>query len=84
MKTLERYVTVVCTSASGEPTLYMATVQVTEEQYQDGDHYDLAKEIAAENGYEAPMIAFDTRDEAAKQLAQVSEFMKQAETSFSA
>lgn len=61
-------VIVLCTNSNGSPEFYTCTPEVTDEQLENGDHYDLAKESAENNGYEAPMIAFDAADEAAKQL----------------
>lgn len=61
-------VVVLCTNSEGSPEFYTCTPEVTAEQLETGDHYDLAKESAEDNGYEGPMIAFDANDEAAKQL----------------
>ena len=52
---------VACHSGCG-PTFFRCTVTCTEEQYSDGHHYDRAKEIAADLGYDAPMVVFDEND----------------------
>lgn len=64
-------VVVLCINSNGAPEFHTCTPEVTPEQYQNGDHYDLAKENAAHNGYDEPMIAFDEKDAAARQLGEV-------------
>lgn len=64
-------VIVLCINANGVPEFHTCTPEVTPEQVANGEHYDLAKENAANNGYEEPMIAFDTKDQAARQLGEV-------------
>ncbi|KVP16902.1 hypothetical protein [Burkholderia ubonensis] len=64
-------VAVLCTNSNGEPEFHTCTPEVTQAQVDDGEHYELAKENAAENGYEGPMIAFNANDVAARQLGEV-------------
>ena len=64
-------VVVLCTNAEGAPEFDTCALQVTQAQYDNGEHYDLAKEYAEDNGYEGPMIAFDANDAAARQLGDV-------------
>ncbi|RQR65310.1 hypothetical protein DIE18_02170 [Burkholderia sp. Bp9125] len=64
-------VAVLCTNSNGSPEFHTCTPAVTQEQLADGEHYALAKENAADNGYDGPMIAFDANDEAARQLGDV-------------
>lgn len=44
------------------PDLYFCKVECSQEQYDDGEHYDIAKSAAKENGYDEPMVAFDEND----------------------
>jgi len=53
---------VIAASGFDGPDLYFCKVECNEEQYENGDHYDCAKEAAAESGYEEPMVAFDEND----------------------
>jgi len=59
---------VLCTNSNGAPEFHTCCPEVTQEQYDNGEHYELAKQNAEFNGYERPMIAFDAKDPAAKQL----------------
>lgn len=72
----ERYeninVVVLCTNSNGVPEFHTCAPAVTEEQYNNGDHYVLAKANAYDNGYEEPMIAFDAKDVAGRQLSDIS------------
>lgn len=49
--------------ANGAPDVTFHTIECSQEQYDNGDHYDMAKDLAEEDGYE-PKIAFDERDPA--------------------
>jgi len=62
------YVIVLATDAAGSPAFHTCMLEVTREQYNAGEHYEMAKENAAFNGYEEPMIAFDRNDEAGRQM----------------
>jgi hypothetical protein len=61
-------VMVLCTGADGSPSFYFCRARLTKEDYDEGKHYDLAKEKAASEGYEDPMMAFDESDNAGRQL----------------
>ena len=64
-----KIVRVLVLGTTGEGSeFYGATVDVTQEQYDEGEHYELAKELAREQSFEEPMMAFDENDVAAKQL----------------
>ena len=64
-------VVVLCRNSQGESEFHTCAPEVTHQQMLDGVHYDLAKENAADNGFEEPMMAFDKTDTAAKQLGEV-------------
>jgi hypothetical protein len=53
---------VACRNASGESDFYFCKVECSEEQYDVGDHYELAEDSAREEGYEGPMVVFDEND----------------------
>lgn len=55
-------VTVVCHDSYGVPTLFCVDVQITEDGYNLGEHYDKAKEAAMEAGYEGPFVCFDSAE----------------------
>ena len=63
-------VIVLCSNSEGAPEFHSCAIDVTQEQYDNGDHYDLAMENAEDNGYE-PHKAFDQNDPAAKQLGDI-------------
>ena len=66
----ERKVWVLATNASGEPEFLSLRPEATDEQVDEGAHYDLAIAQAEDMGYEQPMIAFDETDPAGRLLAQ--------------
>lgn len=45
-------------NADGEPDLYFVIVEATEEQIENGEHYDAANANAYNNGYE-PFLVYD-------------------------
>jgi len=51
-----------CTNASGEPDFTSVTVDVSKEQYENGEHYDLAGKKLLNNGFDEPFVLFDARD----------------------
>ena len=54
---------VACTNAQGDPDLFSCVVECSKEQYDNGDHYDMAKDLARDDDYEGPdMVAFDEND----------------------
>lgn len=50
------------------PTLFDTLICCNQKAYDEGDHYDLAKDRALDAGLEAPMIAFDENDPAGRVL----------------
>ena len=62
---------VACRDSNGSPDLYALRIQCTEDQYENGDHYERAKEAVEENGYEASDIVFDENDHVFKVMFQV-------------
>jgi len=56
-------------NSQGEPEFFSCAPSVSHQEMIDGKHYDLAKECAADQGFEEPMIAFDKTDSAARGLA---------------
>jgi len=55
-------VAVACSNANGESDFFFCIVECTEDDYEAGIHYDVAKEKAEENGYESPFVVFDKND----------------------
>lgn len=53
---------VACHSSSGTPELIPTIVECNVEEYHNGDHYEMAKIYAKEQGYEFPMVVFDECD----------------------
>lgn len=52
---------VACTGGNG-PTFYPVVVECPEYMYEDGDHYELAREAAEDQRYDGPFVVFDDRD----------------------
>ena len=71
-------VIVLCTDANGAPAFHSCSPECTEEDIKNGVHYDKAIENAEFNGYEQPMIAFDSTDPAARQLADLQGWLAEA------
>lgn len=61
---------VLCRNSMGEPEFHTCAVEVTQAQYDDGAHYELAEENAEDNGYE-PKFSFAEDDPAAKQMGDI-------------
>lgn len=59
MQTIHAYVAVACTNSSGEADMPVFDFTLLERDYQLGVHYDMAKDMAAEDGYESPFVCFD-------------------------
>jgi hypothetical protein len=72
-------VAVLCRNSEGEPEFHTCTPAVTHEQLTNGEHYERAKDNAADNGFEEPMIAFDATDQAAKELRTLAEWFGDAQ-----
>lgn len=58
---------VAATNSNGEPDLYFVTVNATEEQIENGRHYDAAKAHAEQAGYE-PALCYDEECSAGKAM----------------
>lgn len=56
------YVIVACRDAGGSPTMVGYYVKVTQEEYDNGDHYDKAYELAEADGYEGNFIGYDNSE----------------------
>lgn len=69
-------VVVLCTDASGAPEFHTCAPECTPEQVESGEHYELAKENAEMNGFEGPMLAFDSRDPAADGLTKIAAWLR--------
>lgn len=66
---------VLAANSEGAPDLYLTFVEATDLQYNEGQHYDMAIARAEDEGYRAPMIAFDPNDAASRMLRDAVSFM---------
>ncbi len=55
-------------NANGEPDFYFCKVRCTEQQMDNGDHYDRARRAASENGYEGSAVSIDEFDSAGRAI----------------
>jgi len=78
---LRKKVVVLATNANGEAEFYRTTVEVTEDEYDLGMHYDKAQGIAEAEGYEAPFMCFDQAEQASKQLPELAAWMSEPDAS---
>ena len=62
------------TNANGAPDLFFVQVRCSESQYENGDHYEAARNAALSHGYEAPLVAFDQNDEAGYAILRIFEW----------
>lgn len=53
---------VTCLNASGVPDLHPVLVTCTQEQYDEGEHYEHAKDNATLDGYENCGLVYDEND----------------------
>jgi hypothetical protein len=54
---------VACVDASGCPALYSCVVEVEQDEYDEGDHYEAARDTAGDDGYETnKSVVFDEND----------------------
>jgi hypothetical protein len=53
---------VAATTADGTPGFFFLRINCSNRDYNDGGHYDYAKEEAEEHGYEGEMVVFDEND----------------------
>ena len=53
---------VACRNAEGASDFYFCRVECAEAQYDIGEHYEKAEEMAESDGYEGPFVVFDEND----------------------
>lgn len=53
---------VACRNAEGASDFYFCKVDLPEDEYDIGTHYELAEDAASAEGYDGPMVAFDEND----------------------
>jgi hypothetical protein len=53
---------VACLNAEGASDFYFCKVECRQEQYDNGEHYNIAENQAWSEGYEGPMVTFDEND----------------------
>jgi hypothetical protein len=58
---MTKKVIVAAINSNGSPDFYFCTVRCTKKDFNNGNHYALAKQKAKDNGYE-PMLAYDETD----------------------
>jgi len=46
----------------GEPTMLRYQVECTDQEHENGTHYDMAIDMAEEEGFERPFICFDSTE----------------------
>jgi len=51
-----------CRACDGTPDFFATTVEVDQDGYDEGEHYELAKEEAEEEGFEDVGIVYDEND----------------------
>lgn len=66
-------------NSAGQPELHSCSVECSDAEYELGRHYDLAHENATLNGFGGPMIAFDSKDPAGKQLDGLDGWMRKSD-----
>ena len=61
---------VACHNSNGEPDLFFVKVEATEDQIENGEHYDRARREAELCGYDAGItsVTFDESDSAGKAM----------------
>ena len=74
-------VIVLCENSEGVPEFHSCSIDVTQAQYVQGEHYVLAKENAEHNGYSGLMCAFDEKDVASRQLFDLAKWIGTAPVS---
>jgi hypothetical protein len=67
-------VALACTACDGSPTLITYKVEVSENEYDLGIHYDKAIDEAKDDGYEGPFVPFDNteHDELLRGIAELT------------
>lgn len=53
---------VACRNAEGVSDFYFCRVECSQEQYDVGEHYERAEEMARSDGYEGPFVVYDEND----------------------
>jgi hypothetical protein len=51
-----------CRNANGSADMFVCVVEVTQDQFDNGEHYDLACDQAEQNGYEQPFLCYDENE----------------------
>jgi hypothetical protein len=69
-----------CTRADGLPDFAITNVEVTQEEYENGVHFDLAEQLLAEQDYEKPFVHFDQYDAPDFLLPAVREYLGTPQT----
>lgn len=67
-------VAVLAIDSNGSPELLGYEINTTQCSIDEGNHFDMAKQSAREDGYEEPMMAFDQKDPAVKSLGVITEW----------
>ena len=60
-------------NSNGEPSFYFVKIDCTQEQFDNGNHYDAAMQKARDEGYE-PHLAYDAVDAAGKAAMKLFEW----------
>jgi hypothetical protein len=55
-------VVVSCRACDGTPDFFATTIECSQEDYDEGEHYELAADRACEAGYEEISICYDEND----------------------
>jgi hypothetical protein len=58
-KLIKQTIFVACKNSHGEADFFTCDVELPESECIEGNHYDVAKELAELHGYEGPFICFD-------------------------
>lgn len=58
-------IAVACRNSSGSADMPLFEVEVTQEGYDLGEHYELAESKAEDAGYEAPFLCYDHSEHSA-------------------
>ena len=56
-------IVVVCTAYDGSPAMLVYSVECTEQDHEDGEHYEKAKRMAMKDRYAGPWICFDESEQ---------------------
>ncbi|HGM7876963.1 TPA: hypothetical protein ACKQHR_001558 [Pseudomonas aeruginosa] len=63
------------TDSNGSPDFFYSTVEVTQDEYDLGMHYDVITQSAEDQGYEVEGV-FDEKEPAARKLAELAQFLR--------